>query len=215
MTALAHERPETMSHAPAESLNGPDLDEVLWQAWKAMELPEGYRAEIIEGAIEVSPTGRFAHSQVVNRLRDALTIYLKDSEYGAWNDTNVIHARRAWIPDGLVAPRDAELIEDEDGLGIKASALSVVVEVVSPGKSNQDRDRIRKRREYARAGIPMYVLIDDYDGQGAVTLFTGPRPDKADWDDIHRVPYGTEVTIPEGPAKGFVIGEAITGPKRG
>ncbi|NUQ97568.1 MAG: Uma2 family endonuclease [Streptomyces sp.] len=204
-----------MSHAPAESLNGPDLDEVLWQAWKAMELPEGYRAEIIEGAIEVSPTGRFAHSQVVNLLRDALAIYLKDSEYGARNDTNVIHARRAWIPDGLVAPRDAELIEDEDGLGIKASALSMVVEVVSPGKSNQDRDRIRKRREYARAGIPMYVLIDDYDGQGAVTLFTGPRPDKADWDDIHRVPYGTEVTIPEGPAKGFVIGEAITGPKRG
>ncbi|MFI2203620.1 hypothetical protein ACH47Z_23150 [Streptomyces sp. NPDC020192] len=59
MTALAHERPETMSKAPADSLNGPDLDEVLWQAWKAMELPEGYRAEIIEGAIEVSPTGRF------------------------------------------------------------------------------------------------------------------------------------------------------------
>ncbi|MGW2722182.1 Uma2 family endonuclease [Streptomyces sp. NPDC001492] len=215
MTALAHERPEIMSDTQAESLNVSDLDEGLWQVWKAMELPEGYRAEIIEGAIEVSPTGRFAHSQVVNLLRDALAIYLKDSEYGAWNDTNVIHARRAWIPDGLVAPRDAELIEDEDGLGIKASALSMVVEVVSPGKSNQDRDRIRKRREYARAGIPMYVPIDDYDGQGAVTLFTGPRPDKADWEDIHRVPYGTDVTIPQGPAKGFVIGEAITGPKRG
>ncbi|MFI2431254.1 hypothetical protein [Streptomyces sp. NPDC018693] len=60
MTALAHERPETMSDirtepvSPAE--NGPDLDDVLWRAWKAMELPEGYRAEIIEGAIEVSPT---------------------------------------------------------------------------------------------------------------------------------------------------------------
>lgn len=215
MTALAHERPETMSEAQAESLNVSDPDEGLWQVWKAMELPEGYRAEIIEGAIEVSPTGRFAHAQVVNRFRDALAIFLKDSEYGAWNDTNVIHARRAWIPDMLVAPRDAELVEEEDGLGIKASAVSTVVDVVSPGKSNQDRDRIRKRREYARAGIPFYVLIDDYDGQGAVTLFTGPRPEKADWEDIHRVPYGTEVTIPEGPAKGFVIGEAVTGPKRG
>ncbi|MFF3913360.1 Uma2 family endonuclease [Streptomyces sp. NPDC001852] len=203
-----------MSEAQAESLNGPDLDEVLWQAWKAMELPEGYRAEIIEGAIEVSPTGRFAHAQVVNRLRDALVLHLKDSECAAWNDTNVIHSRKAWIPDALVAPRDAELIEDEEGLGIKASAVAVVIEVVSPGKRNQDRDRIRKRREYARAGIPVYVLIDDYDGQGAVTLFTGPRPDKADWEDIHRVPYGTEVTVPEGPAKGFVIGEGITGPKR-
>ncbi|MFJ5305485.1 Uma2 family endonuclease [Streptomyces sp. NPDC088350] len=204
-----------MSDAQADFLNMSDPDEGLWQVWKAMELPEGYRAEIIEGAIEVSPTGRFAHAQVVNRLRDALAIFLKDTDYGAWNDTNVIHARRAWIPDGFVAPRDAELIEDEEGLGIKASVVSLVVEVVSPGKTNQDRDRIRKRREYARAGIPMYVLIDDYDGQGAVTLFTGPRPDKADWEDIHRVPYGTDVTIPEGPAKGLVIGEAITGPKRG
>ncbi len=204
-----------MSEAQAEFLNVSDPDEGLWQLWKAMELPEGYRAEIIEGAIEVSPTGRFAHSQIVNRLRDELAFHLKGSECCAWNDANVIHTRKAWIPDGLVAPRDAELIEDEEGLGIKASVVSLVVEVVSPGKANQDRDRIRKRREYARAGIPAYLLIDDYDGQGAVTLFTNPRPDKADWEDIHRVPYGTDVTIPEGPAKGFVIGEAITGPKRG
>lgn len=47
MSALAHEAPYD-----------PGLDEVLWQAWKAMDLPEGYRAEITEGAIEVSPTGR-------------------------------------------------------------------------------------------------------------------------------------------------------------
>ncbi|MPY63365.1 Uma2 family endonuclease [Streptomyces spongiae] len=218
MTALAHEGPKTMPEIRTESVspaeNGPELDEALWQAWKTMEVPEGYRAEIIEGFIEVSPTGRFAHAQVVNRLRDALAIFLKDSDHSAWNDTNVIHTGSAWIPDGLVAPRDAELIEDEEGLGIKASAVSMVVEVVSPGKRNQDRDRVRKRREYARAGIPVYVMIDDHDGQGAVTLFTGPRPDAADWGDIHRVPYGTEVLIPEGPAKGFTITEAITGPAR-
>ncbi|WP_327414508.1 hypothetical protein [Streptomyces sp. NBC_01233] len=34
-----------------------DLDDVLWQAWKAMELPEGYHAEIVEGFIEESITG--------------------------------------------------------------------------------------------------------------------------------------------------------------
>ncbi|MDE1684140.1 hypothetical protein [Streptomyces neyagawaensis] len=38
-----------------------------------------------------------------------------------------------------------------------------------------------------------------------------PRPDKADWEDIHRVPYGTEVVIPEGPAKGGAVTEAVTG----
>jgi Uma2 family endonuclease len=203
-----------MSEAPAESLNGPDLDDVLWQAWKAMELPEGYRAEIIEGAIEVSPTGRLSHAQIINRLRDQLVRFLGEGGYAAFQDTNVIHERKVWIPDVLIAPEDLEAHADEEGLGVAAKAVSLIVEVVSPGHRNQDRDRVRKRREYARAGIPLYVLIDDYDGQGAVTLFIGPRPDRADWEDIHRVPYGTEVTVPEGPAKGFVIGEAITGPKR-
>ncbi|MFE9440341.1 Uma2 family endonuclease [Streptomyces sp. NPDC006602] len=219
MTALAHERPETMPETRTASVslaaNGPELDEVLWQAWKAMELPEGYRAEIIEGAIEVSPTGRLSHAQIINRLRRMLDKLLEEGEYACFQDTNVIHKRKGWIPDAFIAPEDAEPYADEDGLGVQAKALHLVVEVVSPGRRNQDRDRIRKRREYARAGIPVYVLIDDYDGQGAVTLFTGPRPDKADWEDIHRVPYGTDVTIPEGPAKGFVIGETITGPKRG
>ena len=57
MTALMHERPEAMPEIrtdpePVSSLS--ELDEVVWQAWKAIELPEGYRAEIIEGAIELS-----------------------------------------------------------------------------------------------------------------------------------------------------------------
>ncbi|CAM5352338.1 Uma2 family endonuclease OS=Streptomyces alboniger OX=132473 GN=CP975_21930 PE=4 SV=1 [Streptomyces alboniger] len=217
MTALAHERPETMPETRTEPVfeEGPDLDEVVWQVWKAMELPEGYRAEIIEGAIEVSPTGRYSHSQIIFLLREALGDFLKGGEFAARHDTNIIHDGSALIPDLFVVVRDPERYVTDDGLGLTAAAVRVVFEVVSPGRRNQDRDRIRKRREYARAGIPVYVLIDDYDGQGAVTLFTEPRPEKADWDDIHRVPYGTDVTVPEGPAKGFVIGESITGPKRG
>ncbi|WP_327316691.1 Uma2 family endonuclease [Streptomyces sp. NBC_01235] len=196
-------------------MKGSSVEKVVWKAWKAMELPEGYRAEIVEGVIEVSSNGGFAHAQVANRLWDALADFLRDSEYGAWSVTDVIHRRTAWTPDVLVAPRDGKPGAAKGGLGLKASAVRMVVEVVSPGKRDQERDRFGKRRDYARAGIPVYVLVDDYDGQGAVTLFTMPQPDRADWEDIHRVPYGTDVTIPEGPAKGFVIGEAITGPKRG
>ncbi|MFF3502417.1 Uma2 family endonuclease [Streptomyces sp. NPDC003247] len=219
MTALAHERPDTMTETRTPSVplpeNGPDLDEVLWQAWKAMELPEGYRAEIIEGAIEVSPTGRYSHSQIIFLLREALGDHLRGGDFAVRNDTNVIHEGSAWVPDLFVVARDPERYVTDDGLGLTAAGVRAVFEVTSPGKRSLERDRVRKRREYARAGIPVYVLVDDYDGQGAVTLFTGPRPDEADWEDVHRVPYGTEVTVPEGPAKGFVIGEAITGPKRG
>ncbi|WP_051828200.1 Uma2 family endonuclease [Streptomyces bicolor] len=194
-------------------MTAPGLDEAVWQAWKTLELPEGYRAETVEGAIEVWAIGRLPHARVVNRVRAALQRFLDGGEYATYQAMEVIFGRKGWTPDVLVAPEDLETYEDE--LGVDASAVHLVVEVGSPARADQDRDRVRKRREYARAGIPVYVLIDDYDGQGSVTLFTGPRPDKADWEDIHRVPYGTDVTIPEGPAKGFLIGEAITGPRRG
>ncbi|MEV3853963.1 Uma2 family endonuclease [Streptomyces sp. NPDC050095] len=210
MTALAHERPETM----LDNAEVSELDKTLWQAWKAMELPEGYHAEIVEGAIDVSPTGRVAHAQIANRVRRALDRYLDVGDHAAHQDTNVIHRLKSWIPDVFVGPEDLEPYADEDGLGVKANAVSLVVEVVSPGKHNQDRDRVRKRREYARAEIPVYVLIDDYDDGGTITVLTDPRPGRADWAVVHRAPYGTEVTVPEGPAKGFVIDHGITGARR-
>lgn len=176
-----------------------------------MDLPEGYRAEIVEGAIDVSSTGRRRHGVLVNRLRRALDTHLGGGPYAPYQDGNVIHRRKVWIPDLFVAPLDLDEIPDEEGLGVDAAGVEVVIEVVSPGRQNEQRDRIRKRREYARAGIPVYVLVDDHDGDGAVVLLTSPDPDKALYTDEHRVPYGTDAVVPEGPAKGFVIGRAVTG----
>ncbi len=215
MTALAHEAPTTMEvpEAMPEDVPSLGLDEALWQAWKSLELPEGYHAEIVEGFIEVSPTGRASHARVINRLRRALERHLESSEYAVHHDWNVIHERKAWVPDLFVAPEDDEEFLTEDGLGFTASAVKLVVEVVSPGHENQQRDRVRKRRAYARAGIPVYVLIDDHDNHGTVTVLTSPSPGEETYAAAIRVPYGTEVQIPEGPVKGFAITEDITGPR--
>ncbi|MFH8348291.1 Uma2 family endonuclease [Streptomyces sp. NPDC018045] len=216
MTAVAHEAPWADTGPTDQEVPGPELDEVLWQAWEAMELPEGYHAEIIEGFIEVSPTGCYAHSRIANKLRRAADGHLADGPYAGHQDANVIHGRKVWIPDVIIALEDAEAQDvTEHGVGIKASAVQVAVEVVSPGHNSTTRDRVRKRRAYARAGIPVHVLVDDHDLRGTVTVFTAPAPDKADYAAEHRVPYGTDIAIPEGPAKGFVIGEAITGPPGG
>ncbi|PZG80733.1 hypothetical protein C1I97_35665 [Streptomyces sp. NTH33] len=215
MTALAEEVAPVVADKPVPepvSEPGADLDEVLWQAWKALDLPEGYRAEIIEGAIEVSPTGRRRHGVLVNRLRRALDAHLSRSGYAAHQDVNVIHRHKPWIPDLFVAPLDLDEIPDEEGLGVDAAGVKMVIEVTSPGHRNLQRDRVRKRREYARAGIPVYVIVDDFDDEGAVLVLTSPDPKKAKYTDEHRVPYGTDAVIPEGPAKGFAIGKAIVVP---
>lgn len=205
MTAPAHD------DAP-DSHDMPALDEVLWGAWQAMELPEGYRAEIVEGFIEVSPTSRRRHTVLVNRLRDALVLHLAGSGFAAYQDTNVVHGRKVFIPDVLVAPADLDESPDPEGLGVDASGVALVAEVVSPGHDDRQRDPVRKRRACARADIPVYVVVDDHDGHGSVTVLSSPLPAEATCTTELRVAYGTELTIPEGPAKGLVIGEAITRP---
>ncbi|WP_035801349.1 Uma2 family endonuclease [Kitasatospora mediocidica] len=193
---------------------GPSLDEVLWQAWLALELPEGYHAEIVEGLIEVSPTGRLSHGQASGRLRRALDAYLSGSGRCAHNDINVLHGQKIFIPDLFVGPEDLDDIASPEGMGVEAVRVELVAEVVSPGRDARERGLERKRRAYARAGIPVYVVIDDFDGVGHVTVLTKPVPTKAIYEASVRVPYGTEVTIAEGPAKGFVIGVSITGKPR-
>ncbi|MFF4348003.1 Uma2 family endonuclease [Streptomyces sp. NPDC001530] len=207
MTALAEEVAPVVADKPVTEPVS-DLDEVLWQAWKAMDLPEGYRAEIIEGSIEVSPTGRRRHGVLINRLRRELDAHLARSGYAPHQDVNIIHRYKSWIPDLFVAPLDLDEIPDEEGLGVDAAGVKMVIEVTSPGHRNLQRDRVRKRREYARAGIPVYVIVDDFDDDGAVLVMTSPDPKKAKYTDEHRVPYGTAV-IPEGPAKGFAIGKTV------
>lgn len=212
MTALAHETLEAVM--PKVATPPSDLDDVLWQAWKAMELPEGYHAEIVEGFIEVSPTGRWSHGQIANKLRSALDRHLDGGEFAAYQDINIIHKRKVWIPDVFIALADPEEHVVEDGLGIDASGVELVAEVVSPGKESRERDRDRKRRAYARAGIPVYLIIDDYDGLGSVRVLCDPTPDKARYESEVRLPYGTDMIIPEGPAKGFVVTKSITGALR-
>ncbi|MEU9006698.1 Uma2 family endonuclease [Streptomyces sp. NPDC048551] len=201
MSALAHE-------APCD----PGLDEVLWQAWKAMDLPEGYRAEIIEGSIEVSPTGRRRHTVLVHRLRKALESRLTDSGVEVYQDGNLIHGRKVCIPDLFVAPEDLDEIPDEEGLGVDATRVSLVAEIVSPGHEARRRDHVRKRRCHARAGIPVYVVIDDFEGRGTVTVFSGPDPERGEYATRTAVAYGTPVTVPDGPAKGLEITGALTRP---
>ena len=80
------------------------LDAVLWAAWKAMELPEGYRAEIIEGAIEVQRIGRVRHALIANRLSEALPLSQREDAYAAYQAMAVtLGRRRVWMPDVLVA----------------------------------------------------------------------------------------------------------------
>jgi hypothetical protein len=56
----------------------------------------------------------------------------------------------------------------------------------------------------------VYILVDDHDEDGKVTMPSRPEPAQARYAGESSLPYGTDPVVPEGPAKGFVIGEEIT-----
>lgn len=162
----------------------------------------------------MSPTGRRSHGIVANRLRDAFVPFLAGSDHAAYQDINLLHRSKVYIPDLCVAPRDLDSIPDPHGWGADATRVPLVAEVVSPGREARQRDLVRKHRAYAQAGLPVYVVIDERDGPGHVTVHTQPDPAKGVYEASIRMPYGTGVTIPDGPAKGFVIDTTITGEPR-
>lgn len=75
-----------------------------------------------------------------------------------------------------------------------ADAL-LIVEITSKGNAREDRTK--KYRAYARAGVPMYLLIDRFDTRGAMaTLFTEPNEDGT-FKRSDAVPFGKPLTLPE------------------
>jgi len=78
-------------------------------------------------------------------------------------DTEVVVAGRVRLPDLLVLGEDLATALEASGRSIitgEMPAPLLVVEVVSPGKTNEDRDYRYKRSEYGARGIPEYWIID-------------------------------------------------------
>lgn len=92
------------------------------------------------------------------------------------------------IPDITFAPKKLNLFLDALPW-MPVAGVAMVVEVTS---SSPERDRHAKRRAYAVARIPLYLLIDRQQGQ--VTLFGEPVRD--DYSTMTVAAFGDVVKLP-------------------
>ncbi|MCT9932548.1 Uma2 family endonuclease [Planotetraspora sp. A-T 1434] len=153
----------------------------------------GYTAEISWGQVVVSPK--------INRSQSNITFHLMDQLFDSARANGwFIHSN--WgvhippfpdmrLPDLMVAPKDAEQYDDMHILG--HSAL-LVAEVCSRGTRSVDWDE--KPLEYARAGVPLLLIIDPVTDPETVTLMTEPLKDLTA-DDL-REPYQRIVMVQAG-----------------
>lgn len=139
----------------------PEQPKGLRRAAELLEDFEGYRTEIIGGTLMMSPTPRYKHARILNRIHDQLLVGLPEDfeDFQVGSITSPQAGEDYATPDLVVLP--SEWGESDEWLA-PADLVELVVEVVS--KSNPTSDTIDKVAWYANAHIPLYLLVDPRNG---------------------------------------------------
>ncbi|MFF0780812.1 Uma2 family endonuclease [Streptomyces sp. NPDC003720] len=144
--------------AMAESDNTTTLDE-MFERLEKMPVPEGYKVEIVEGTVFMSPQ-RDTHWEIIldfveqlrakyprKRVKSDVRIDYPGHLNGFATDVTVMTEGAARTEDGRWDCGDVEF----------------VAEVVSRGTAANDYGP--KKAAYAEAGVPVYVIADPYRGE--------------------------------------------------
>jgi Uma2 family endonuclease len=120
--------------------------------------------ELIDGGLVfVSPQRRF-HENMLTLLRSQLQITVPSHLDVVREMSIVLTQKQRPVPDLSVIECDA--LGDGSESWYPGAAVQLVVEVVSP--ESRERDRKRKPRLYAEAGIPHFWVVEEAHGRPVV-----------------------------------------------
>lgn len=157
------------------------------QMIRAGILTEGDPVELLEGWLVQKMGKNRPHSVATRRLRKALegiipAGWMVDSQEPVTTDTSEPE------PDGLVARASTE---DDIDRQPGPQDVALVAEVA---ESTLQRDRGWKKRIYARAGIPVYWIVNLVDRQ--IEVYTEPTGPAEQPDYRRRQDYGPTNQVP-------------------
>lgn len=184
MSAVAHEQPITGSPTQAD---------ILLESFLSLHSPEGFRAELIEGEIIVAPPPDGDHEDHINHLlKQVIRRSKTDMSVSGGKGLRLVSGglcpKNHVIPDATFAPEELRLFRGAPSW-MEPDGVAMVAEVTS---AKPDQDRITKRHCYARAGIPLYLLIDRETSQ--VSLFGVPH--REEYTEVHLAAFGEPLAIP-------------------
>jgi Uma2 family endonuclease len=177
-----------------QGLAKPTQEEILLEGFLSLTTPEGFRAELIEGEVIVSPPADGKHERYISKIvgqviRESATEMDLSGNKGLRLPRGGRCPKNHVIPDITFAPEGLDVFDvappwmDPDG-------VAMVVEVTS---SKPLQDRVAKRHCYALAKIPLYLLVDRDEAQ--VTLFSTPENDN--YTESQSVAFGKPLPLPE------------------
>ncbi|MFG2131564.1 Uma2 family endonuclease [Streptomyces sp. NPDC048751] len=180
--------------------------EVVLEGFLQLEPPEGFRAQLLDGQILVTPPPDGFHehclSEIIRQVvKKSGTRMDFSGNKGLKLPSRSAHPDDHVIPDNVLCPDAAQLFRGA-APWMPPDGVTLVVEVTF---LYPHVDREAKRRCYARAGIPLYLLVDRE--ASATTLFMDPVKD--DYREHHTRPFGKPITLPEPFAFGLDTSEFL------
>lgn len=162
-----------------------EIDRLHSRLSRLEDMFPGYRTEIVEGAVMMSPVKPF-HASTIRLLWNGLETQLP-AEWAIVSDVAFpFNEGNEFCPDLAVIPA----AEETKNLGAyPPDLIEVAFEVVSQSSVRNDYEV--KNRRYAAQGIPNYLIFDPYQAH-CVTLWN-PGPDGYLGRDT--IPYGKTVTV--------------------
>lgn len=127
-----------------------------------LALPETEsRYELVDGVAIMAPSPSFEHQDIVLEIACQLRVFLQANPIGS-----VVTEVDVRLRDDLVYRPDIVYLGNATRSRIQCAVTEVpelVGEVVSPGAAK--RDLVEKRRDYERAGVAEYWVIDPQAGE--------------------------------------------------
>ncbi len=122
---------------------------------------EGTRYEIIGGDLFVSKQPSWEHQFTSTELLRALQNWSHESGLGWANQApGLIFAEDDDVAPDLIWMRSDRINDALDDAGHLRAAPDLVVEILSPGTTNERRDREFKLKLYSRQGVQEYWIVD-------------------------------------------------------
>src|SRR5215467_4550875 len=138
------------------------MSSLRWNSRDLESLPDdGKRYEIIDGELYVSKLPHYYHQRVCTKLATVLSAWSEKTGLGEVNAApGLIFAEDNDGGPDLVWCTFSRLKSILKADGKLHGAPELIVEVLSPGKRNEHRDREAKLKLYSRRGVSEYWIVD-------------------------------------------------------
>jgi Uma2 family endonuclease len=134
-------------------------DQGSWSEDDYLELDTNHLVEFTHGYVEVLPMPKTSHQQIVQHLSNLLLAFVSARSLGTvlFAPLRVRLRRKKYREPDVVfmLSEHADRMGEDFWLG-----ADLVMEVVSDDPELRERDLVKKRSDYAKAGIPEYWIID-------------------------------------------------------